>query len=240
MKEKPIRALQSLPRCIPFATSDLKSLGISPALASHYAGTGWLERLGRGVFKFPHDKLSRDGCLKFLEQQIPGFHVGGKTALAWRGIRHHLPSREALTLWGENSVTLPLWFTNEFNALYTGRHIFSDRLPKKFGLQPLPEAPDGALVSVPERALLEMLSEVGIRQGIEEARDVMEGVRTVRPEVLQRLLKNCQRIKVARLCVHWADELNLDWAPVARRAVKTGSSRWTSKLKDGSTLVLKA
>jgi hypothetical protein len=56
-------------------------------------------------------------------------------------------------------------------------------LPKNFGLQPLPETPDGVLVSVPERALLEMLSEVGVHQGIEEARNIMEGARSLRPRI---------------------------------------------------------
>lgn len=62
-------------------------------------------------------------------------------------------------------------------------------------MQPLPETPDGPLVSVPERALIQMLSEVSVRQGAEEARNIMEGVRSVRPEVLATLLKNCLRLR---------------------------------------------
>jgi hypothetical protein len=55
------------------------------------------------------------------------------------------------------------------------------------------------------------------------------------------LLKHCQRIKVVRLCVLWAEELNLSWAEAARKAAgrKIGRSRWTSQLKDGTTLILK-
>jgi len=94
-------------------------------------------------------------------------------------------------------------------------------------------------VSVPERALLEMLSDVGLRQGLEEARNIMEGVRSLRPEVLTTLLKNCLRVKVSRLCVQWAEELNLDWAAVARNAGKLGTGRWSARLKDGTTLTLK-
>jgi len=88
--------------------------------------------------------------------------------------------------------------------------------------------------------LLEMLSEVGVHQGIEEARNIMEGVRSLRPEVLATLLKNCRRVKVVRLCVRWADELNLPWAAAAKKAVgnRPGQSRWTARLKDGTTLVL--
>jgi hypothetical protein len=236
-----IRSLQTaFPRGTPFDHHELAKLGVSSALAHHYLKSGWLVRLGRGVFMFPKDTLRQDDCLRFLSRRIPGFHVGGKTALAWRGIRHNLSGREPLSLWGQRKTRIPDWFEKLFPARYTARKPFS-RLPKDFGLQPLPETPSGALVSVPERALLEMLSEVGVHQGIEEARNIMEGARGLRPEVLSTLLKNCRRIKVVRLCLQWADELNLPWAGAAKAAVgnRLGKSRWSARLKDGTTLVLK-
>src|SRR5208282_3701705 len=108
---------------------------------------------------FPNDTLRREDSLKFLSRHIEGFHVGGKTALAWRGIRHNLPAREPISLWGDGKFALPPWFTGRFLARYTARELFSPKLPRNFGLHPLPETPDGVLVSEPERALLEMLSE---------------------------------------------------------------------------------
>ena len=86
-----------------------------------------------------------------------------------------------------------------------------------------------------------MLGEVGVGQGIEEARNIKEGVRSVRPEVLALLLKSCLRVKAVRLCVQWAEELNLGWAAAARQAAKrtSGRGRWTTRLKDGTTLILK-
>ena len=228
-----------LPRGRPFDSRELAKLGVSPALAYHYLKSGWLERLGRGVFMFPNDTLRQEECLKFLSHRIDGFHVGGKTALAWRGIRHNLPANEPLSLWGSQIASLPDWFQTRFPSRYTARNPFS-RLPKDFGLQPLPETPNGVLVSVPERALLEMLSDVGVNQGIEEARNIMEGARSLRPEVLTTLLKNCQRVKVVRLCVSWSEELNLSWAAAARKAAgkRLGRGRWTSRLKDGTLLIL--
>jgi hypothetical protein len=144
-------------------------------------------------------------------------------------------------LWGGDKTRLPEWFQKRFPSRYTARNLFSSKLPKQFGLQPLPETPDGVLVSTPERALLEMLNEVGLQQGIEETRNIMEGARSLRPEVLTTLLKNCQRVKVARLCVRWAEELSLPWAAAARKATgnRRGHSRWSARLKDGTTLVLK-
>jgi hypothetical protein len=190
---------------------------------------------------FPNDELHCDASLKFIATRFPGLHVGGKTALAWRGVRHNLSPREHLILWGDIRRSLPEWFTSRFPSRYVSKALFSKKLPADSGLQPLPETPDGALVSVPERALLELLSDVGVCQGVEEARNIMEGVRSIRPEVLTTLLKNCLRVKVTRLCVQWAEELNLDWATAARSATKgrLGTGRWSSRLKDGTTLTLK-
>jgi hypothetical protein len=190
---------------------------------------------------FPNDELQRDACLKFLAERVPGLHVAGKTALAWRGVRHNLSPRERLNLWGDKSGKLPEWFTSRFPADYAARNLFSKNLPAGFGLQPLPETPDGPLVSVPERALLEMLSEVGMRQGVEEARNLMEGVHSVRQEVMETLLKHCIRVKVVRLCVNWADEFNFEWSAPARKAAKRklGKGCWNARFKDGTMLTLK-
>jgi hypothetical protein len=222
-------------------TARLRDLGISPALASHYVRAGWLTRLGRGMFKFPNDELAVAPTLSVLARHLPGLHVGGKTALAWRGIRHNVATREKLVLWGQDSRPLPAWLTQRFPSRYVARKLFDSDLATDFGVQPLPETPHGPLVSVPERALLEMLSDVGTpHQGLEEARNIMEGVRTPRLDVLGTLLKHCTRIKVVRLCVQWAEESSLEWAAEARRlAGPRGRGRWLTRLPDGTTLVLK-
>ena len=239
IRHKLIKTLQgAFPRGTPFDNRQLRKIGVSSALAHHYLKSDWLARLGRGVFMFPNDTLRQEDSLKFLSLHIEGFHVGGKTALAWRGVRHNLPAREPLSLWGDAKAILPTWFRERFPSRYTVRKLFSSKLPKDFGLQPLPEAPNGVLVSVPERALLEMLSEVGVHQGVEEARNIMEGIRSLRMETLAMLLKNCQRVKVRLLCVRWAEELNLSWAPAARKAAGTrrAQSRWSARLKNGTIL----
>jgi hypothetical protein len=242
IRHKSIKALQgAFPRGTPFDSEQLGDLGVSSALAHHYLKSDWLARLGRGVFMFPNATLRREDSLSFLSRHVEGLHVGGKTALAWRGIRHNLPAREPISLWGEGKAVLPLWFTERFPARYTARNLFSPRLPKGFGLQPLPETPDGVLVSEPERALLEMLAEVGVHQGIEEARNIMEGIRSLRTDTLATLLKHCQRVKARLLCVRWAEELNLPWASAVRAGAGTrrGQSRWTARLKNGTILNLK-
>ena len=241
IRQKPVKTLQwAFPRGTPFDSRQLRKVGVSSALAHHYLKSDWLARLGRGVFMFPQDTLRQEDSLKFLSRTVDGFHVGGKTALAWRGIRHNLAFHEPLSLWGEGKAILPQWFTGRFPARYTARNLFSPKLSKGFGLHPLPETPDGVPVSEPERALLEMLSEVGVHQGVEEARNIMEGIRSLRTEKLATLLKHCQRVKVRLLCVRWAEELNLPWAAAARDATgnRHEQSHWSFRFKNGTTLNL--
>jgi hypothetical protein len=189
---------------------------------------------------FPNDTLQQESSIRLLASHVPGLHVGGKTALDWRGIRHNVGLRERLSLWGDRSARLPTWFTERFPATYVARRLFDPNLPAGFAVGSLPDALEGPPVSEPERALLELLSDVGVGQGIEEARNIMEGVRTPRLDVLGTLLKHCPRVKVVRLCVHWAEELNLNWAAEARLAAgPRGRGRWTNRLPDGTTLILK-
>jgi hypothetical protein len=82
---------------------------------------------------FPNGILRRVETLAFPSRSISGFHVGGKTALAWRGIRHNLPTREPLSLWGGRKAVLPHWFAERFPARYTAPKLFSPRLPKYSG-----------------------------------------------------------------------------------------------------------
>lgn len=237
-----IKRLQtSAPRGRPLDSADLVEFGVSSHLAYFYAKSGWLERLARGTYVLVGDKLDRDECLGFLADRMPGFHVGGKTALAWQGILHNVPVEEKLTLWGPKNTRLPDWFSKRFACRFTVRELFSAKLGQDFGLQPIPESPDGPPVSVPERALLEMLSEVGVHQEIDEARLIMEAARWLRAEVLGPLLTACRQQKALRLCVGWAEELSLPWAAKAREAAQKqiGPSRWVGRVKGGRTLILK-
>jgi hypothetical protein len=241
-RHNPLKTLQTeTRRGGPLDVPTLRSIGVSASHARNYVHSGWLQSLGRGVFAFPNDTLDRNACLKFLAKTVPGLHVAGKTALDWRGVRHNLSFREHLILLGDVSKPLPEWFTSRFSCSYAARHLFTSELPENFGLEPVLENPDGPLVSVRERALLELLSEVGLSQGVEEARNIMESLFTVREDVLGELLKCCSRSKVLRLCAQWSDELEMSWAPLARQALDSTAhrGRWSARMRNGGTLVLK-
>lgn len=228
-------------RGAPIDSEALRRLGISSALAHEYVKSGWLERLGRGVFQFAGDQLDREATLKFLESKSPGLHVAAKTALARHGFQQNVPHEVQLILWGSRKGALPDWFVERFPVRYSAARLFDDNLPPDFCLAPMADMPDGPRVSSPERALLEMLSEVGVYQEVDEAMAIMESVRQLRSRQLGVLLKSCRMIKTIRLCVTWAAQLELPWADAAREAAseRTGTARWVKRMKDGTTLVLK-
>jgi hypothetical protein len=234
-------ALSELPRGEPLRTSVLREHGISDFRASALGRSGWLTHLGRGVYMLPGDTLTRDGCLAYLARQIPGLHVGGKTALAWRGIRQNVSFREILSLWGDRPKRLPPWFTERFSARYQATQLFDADLRKGFGLQPLPNGRPEILVSVPERALLELLSDVGKTQSLQETRHLIESLRTLREKTLDELLSHTSRIKVVRLAELLGRELDLPWAATAKRHSQRvgGGKRWVAVAKTGERLDLR-
>src|SRR5260370_42424694 len=141
--------LAKLPRGEPLSTAALQARGVTAFRASDLARSGWLTHLGRGVYMLPGDTLTREGCLAYLSQRISGFHVGGKTALTWRGVRQNVSFREVLTLWGDQPKRLPAWFTQRFHSRYQETQLLEAELRKGLGLQPPPDRHPGDLVSLP-------------------------------------------------------------------------------------------
>lgn len=233
--------LAKLPRGEPLGTMTLEQQGVSAFRASALARSGWLTHLARGVYMLPGDTLSRDACLAFLSNQVPGLHVGSKTALAWRGVRHNVAFREVLTLWGDRSKPLPVWFTQRFECRYQSTQLFDVELPRDFAMQPLPAGRPDVLVSVPERALLELLSDVGKGQSLDEARHLVETLTSLRDNVLDKLLAHTTRIKVVRLAHALAQEFELPWAALAAQQSQRlgGGRRWIAVSRSGERLDLK-
>lgn len=235
------KLLTTLPRGEPLSTAALAKHGVSAFRASNLARSGWLVHLGRGVYMLPGDTLTRDGSLAFLSGQIPGLHVGSKSALAWRGVRQNVAFREVVTLWGDKAKRLPDWFTKRFQAHYQATRLFDDKLPANRGMQPLPAGDPRVLVSVPERAMLELFSDIGKQQSLVEARDLVESLSGLREKVLDELLRHTTRIKVVRVAAAFATEMKLPWAHVAARHSKRvgGGKRWVAVGRTGERLDLR-
>jgi hypothetical protein len=215
-------------------------MGVSADLAVHYVRSGWLRRLARGVFSRPNESLALHPSLVVLQRLVSGLHVGGKTALDWYGVRQYLAQQPTLTLYGWETARLPDWFTRSFPAEYHRKRLFDEAPEKMLHVTTHERRENAPLVSAPERALLELLDEVGVRQPVQEAREIMENAQTMRADVLMELLTRCTSVKTVRLCLTLSRELSLPWAQKLQPdLLPKGSNRpWVSSSKDGP-LVLK-
>lgn len=244
MRKNLIRSLADLDRERPVDAATLHGLGISSALASYYVGTGWLTRLGTGCFAFPNATLDPLKTVTALGKLLPSLHVGGKSALALRGVTHNVAlGQPRLIVWGKRCDRLPAWVAKTLPIHYVTHEIFAPETPDALGISPLSNLSIAPKTSTRERALLEMLDDVGCGQGIEEAQNIMENLHSIRHELLNELLFFCKRKKIILLCRQWANELKLPWANQikipANKFADTSNSRWVSRTSDNTTLILK-
>ena len=203
--------LARLPSGTPVTSEDLARDRVSADLSVHYVRAGWLRRLARGVFVRPDSPLALEPSLMLLQRSIPGLHIGGKSALDRHGVRHFVEQQPSLRLYGLKACKLPDWFASAFPAEYHRKRIFRSDASVMTHVSPIEGRAGGPSISGPERAFLELLSEVGVRQPIAEARALAESTYTFRAAVLRDLLQECTSVKTVRLCLQLGRELALPW-----------------------------
>ncbi|MGU7782624.1 type IV toxin-antitoxin system AbiEi family antitoxin domain-containing protein [Burkholderia sp. PU8-34] len=240
------RLMEDARRGEPLDPQMLRDSGISAQLTTYLVNAGWLQRLSKGAYLLTGDAPTRDGILAYLSRRIHGLHVGGKTALDWRGARHNLNSRERVVLWAERPYVMPDWVDEHMPYALQTTCLFDMSPSEGTGLSTLPYLDPSILVSEPERALLELASDVGKRrekgQSLEEAIHIASSLPNLRPEVLDGLLSRCTRVKVVKLVRDLGEASGFPWGRDLQRHVdRLGvGRRWTSSRKGGPRLNLKA
>ena len=235
------RLMQESVRGRPMDSEYLREMGVSAAMASHLVKAGWLQRLSQGAYLLAGDTASRDGTIVYLSRRIPGLYVGGKTALAWQGVRHNIAFRERVVLWGTKPYRFPAWVAQSLPHSYQTTALFDEDFSDNSGLKPLPAGDANVLVSVPERALLELASDIGKGQSMEEAGNLMVGLRNIRPDVLDAFMTHCTRVKVVRLVRDLGLEAGHTWAADLQKHVDRlgAGKRWSNRTRGGKRLTLK-
>ena len=222
--------LKKWPSGTAMSLHELKKRGIYQQLASYYVRSGWLETIGSGVFKQAGDTVDWTGALALLQTQLNlSIHVAGKTALELSGVQHffHLGGGGVIWLFGKQGEKLPKWFIggdtgDKWNrkVKYIAFKLFDD---ENLGLtnQPIGQhistgsviqkhpSEYKIVISSIERAVLEMLYLIPKEQTLIEAKYLMEGLMTLRPNLIRALLEQCRSIKVKRLFLFLADFCNL-------------------------------
>ena len=214
------RVLSQCPAGVPMTSGWLASLQVSPQLLQTYKRGGWLTPLGRGAWMRAGTEPSMAGSIFALQRQQLIVYPAARTALELQGRAHYLSVGEnpVLQLSIESNKKLPSWFNRQpfarnlriLNASALFSPVFaslSDWHTEELMLK----------ISSPERAMLEYCYLLPKYADFEEARQLMEGLTTLRAQLLQSTLQACKSVKAKRLFLalastvghKWYDDLNL-------------------------------
>tara|TARA_B100001248_G_scaffold203924_1_gene158092 strand:+ start:1733 stop:2506 length:774 start_codon:yes stop_codon:yes gene_type:complete len=208
------KLLTTWPQGTVLLSSELNKRGIGYDLQNRYRNSGWIKSIGQGAVVKTGDNVTWQGAVYALQKQghLP-VHVGAKTALELYGLGHYLNlSQEKIQLFGPQSSRLPKWFSDfQWNGKleYYRNSLFSS--DKKLGIQVFDLKTFSVEVSSPERAFMELLLLVPNKESLKEAFLISEGLTTLRPSLVQKLLEACTSIKVKRLFLYMAEKQNHQW-----------------------------
>jgi hypothetical protein len=191
----------------------LLSNGISRSLQRKYCIGKWLESIGAGAFIRTGDTIDWQGALYSLQSQVDfAAHVGALTALTMQGRIHYVRFEERTFLFSTPKQQLPLWFKKQpwykTVSFLRSNFITDDSL----GKNAIPYKTFALKTSTPERAILEILYLTPKFIDWTEAYQLMEGLATLRPTMLQKLLMVCNSIRVKRLFLFMASKIGHTWS----------------------------
>jgi Transcriptional regulator, AbiEi antitoxin, Type IV TA system/Transcriptional regulator, AbiEi antitoxin N-terminal domain len=240
-KEKLNWLQHHLPEGLVIDAAWLEKHGYSRSLRSKYTASGWLDQLAHGVYRREPAPLpaSNDETLRWQHVVISlqtlyecGLSVGGRTALELQGFSHYLSAGKLQEIHIYGSEPPPGWvrrldlgarivfhnaktlFRNGLTTRPTAKSAIDDRVElTQSGLirQPWGHWDWPLTLSLPERAILELLDEIPQRETFHQADMLMEGLRNLSPRRLHQLLVDCRSVKVKRLFLWFAERHNHAW-----------------------------
>lgn len=188
----------------------LKELGISRQLVQKYKKGGWISSVGQGAYKRTNEKVSINGAVYALQKQLElAIHIGAVSALDHHGVGHYLRLNEKqIFLFSNHQEKLPAWF-RKYHWPEEPNHVTTNFLPMNMGIRELKIEGFDLKVSSTERAILETLYLSPKQLDLVEVYQIIEGLQTLRPSLVQELLEKCSSIKVKRLFLYMAEKANL-------------------------------
>lgn len=209
------RVLQEWPKGTVATQTWLTERGVSRKLANWHVGSGWLTRFGARAYTRPEDHVDWRGGLYALQTQLnKTVHVGGLSSLELQGRAHFVPlgTRKTIILISDKTEQLPVWFRQHPWRASVSHHcaLLFNTLP---GTATATLKCDGfkIFMSSAERAIMEQIHLIKQNHDVEHAHVLMQGLTSLRPDVVQELLEACRSVKVKRFFLWSAESSHHAW-----------------------------
>lgn len=221
--------LEYVPYGLIVTKSWLLSQGLSRHTLDNWVKSGQLSSIVYGVYKRPDTKLTWRGVVYSLQRMGNDLCPGGITALSDQGLGHYLELGQHKTIHLYGRDNMPLWLNrvlqdvtfvrhNEVKLLGNGGSISSIDLNQEFTTaMPIEltlaqnEGIEPVRVSSSEKAWFEILMDVPEKISFEHADQLMQGLGTLSPRKLNKLLEVCNNVKVRRLFLWFAERHQHAW-----------------------------
>lgn len=250
-KKSKLKNLEELvPEGLVVTAGWLTEHGYSSSLRVQYLNSGWLAQPTRGVYRRPRGELRWEQVVISLQTLLEfPVVVGGRTALELQGYAHFLSKEQReIHLYGQRP--LPGWMkklplkqkfpfhrstrlfrndpmTRGLTSLswnfQSGESTSNDPLQIGISRYPWGQWDWPLTLSTPERALLELLDELPDRESFHMVDKLVEGMASLSPNRLNKILADCHSVKVKRLFFFFVDRHAPAWlSRIDRKAVDLG------------------
>lgn len=219
-----------VPHGLVVTRSWLTEQDISPHAIDNLVKSGQLLSLTSGVYTRPGTVPTWQGLVCALQRMGSDLHVGGESALVLHGLNHYIALSEHRTIHLFGHDTMPSWMNRLLPDVTFERHshhAFRNPLSSsaqdpetrkdplaEYGFtvaMPWSDVAPPLMVSTPELAFLEVLGDVPERFSFEHADELMQGLATLSPRRLERLLSFCRSVKIRRLFFWFAERHVHPW-----------------------------
>jgi hypothetical protein len=193
-----------------------------------------LESISKGVYVRNKAKISWQSIVFSLQSIVKiDLVLGGLTALEMQGLSHYLSFSENKNVHLYGKDTVPKWVIGldvkvNFIKHSTKEFLENNKNEKQNSQFTIEREWDNEgrklTIASPERAYLEVLLELPSKITFEHADQLMQGLTTLSPRSVQKLLEQCQNIKAKRLFLWFADRHNYVWLnKINRETITLGS-----------------
>lgn len=230
------RLVRELPEGYVADAAWLKSKGLGASSVRNYVERGWLERAGSRLYRRPaanrQSPMSWELAVLSLQRLLDcPAHVGGMTALELAGYWQYVPMGRRHVWLYSGTPRVRSYFERldlDADVDVTARNLFDepdlglethalDLVSSKISPVQASEQETGypshlLRVSSLERAILEVLDRVPNDVSFEHAAELFDGLTTLRPKLVEKLLNACTSFKTKRLFLYMARDVGPAWS----------------------------